>query len=115
MTTERHPARALADHAVVNDAHSTALRAVWRTHRRRRPSGAPPPLPRSVGTTGLGWLVALGVVIAWTIVALNFSWAARVTDRVDAALLRQIVQLRTDWLTSMADAINRNLPAHHGG
>ena len=26
--------------------------------RRRRPSGAPPPLPRSIGLTGRGWLVA---------------------------------------------------------
>ena len=25
-------------------------------HRRRRPSGAPPPLPRSIGITGKGWL-----------------------------------------------------------
>lgn len=111
MTTERHPAAALADHAVVKHA----LSAVGRTHRRRRPSGAPPPLPRSVGTTGWGWLVALGVVIAWTIVASNVSWAARMTDRADAAVLRQIVRFRTDWLTSMADAINRNVPAHHAG
>ena len=36
---------------------------------RRRPSGAPPPLPHHLETTGLGWLVVLvGIVIATVIV-----------------------------------------------
>ena len=32
-------------------------------HRRRRPSGAAPPLPKQIGLTGWVWLVALAAVV----------------------------------------------------
>jgi membrane-associated phospholipid phosphatase/tRNA A-37 threonylcarbamoyl transferase component Bud32 len=41
--------------------HST-LREAVRSPRRRRPTGAPPPLPYRLQTSGVGWLVA-GVVL----------------------------------------------------
>ncbi len=75
--------------------------------RRRRPSGAAPPLPRSIGTTGTGWIVATAALIIWMIVAYNSAAARRATDRVDAAVLRQFARLRTDWLTDIASAIER--------
>ena len=75
--------------------------------RRRRPSGAAPPLPRNIGFTGTGWLIASGVLLVWTVVAINSEWARRVTDQVDSAILRQIARFRTDWLTDVIDAIDR--------
>ncbi|MFL6189428.1 MAG: phosphatase PAP2 family protein, partial [Actinomycetes bacterium] len=42
--------------------HST-LRAAVRSPRRRRPTGAPPPLPYRLQTSGVGWLVAAVVLI----------------------------------------------------
>ena len=78
-----------------------------RTRRRRRPSGAPPPLPRQIGRTGRGWMVVTVVLVAWLLVALPSSWARRVTDQVDHALLRGIVELRTEWLTTAARGIDR--------
>ena len=33
--------------------------------------------------------------------------AQRLTDRVDAAILRQIARLRTDWLTDVFDRVDR--------
>src|SRR6266511_1003652 len=41
--------------------HST-LREAVRSPRRRRPTGAPPPLPYRLQTSGGGWLVAAGVL-----------------------------------------------------
>ncbi len=78
-----------------------------RTGRRRRPSGAPPPLPRSIGRTGRGWIVALVAVIAWMIVVASSTWARQLTGRVDTAVLRVLAEARTDWLTTLTRAIDR--------
>jgi len=91
--------------------HGAGLRPVTpptaeRTRRRRRPSGAPPPLPKHIGTTGTGWIVAVVVLGGWLILGSISDRVIRFTNRVDAALLRQIARLRTDWLTDIADAIN---------
>src|SRR6266496_2587995 len=42
--------------------HST-LREAVRSPRRRRPTGAPPPLPYRLQTSGVGWLVAGAVLV----------------------------------------------------
>jgi tRNA A-37 threonylcarbamoyl transferase component Bud32 len=75
--------------------------------RRRRPSGAPPPLPRQIGRTGRGWIVAAVVLVAWLVIALRSPWARRLTDQVDAAVLRSVAELRSDWLTTIARGIDR--------
>ena len=75
--------------------------------RRRRPTGAPPPLPKSLGTTGKVWLAGLATLIGWTIVLLLSPAARRLTERVDTAVLQQVVRLRTPWLTDIATAIDR--------
>ncbi|MBA3268591.1 MAG: hypothetical protein H0T70_10100 [Acidimicrobiia bacterium] len=80
---------------------------VERRRRRRRPSGAPPPFPRKLGNTGQGWLVVSLAVLVWSLVALNAEWARRATDRADAAVLRQLSRLRTDWLTDVMSAVHR--------
>ncbi len=80
---------------------------VRRSRRRRRPSGAAPPLPRSIGTTGKVWLVACAVLLVWLVILLNTHWAQRLTDQVDSALLRQMARLRTEWLTRIMSGIAR--------
>ena len=82
-----------------------------RTRRRRRPSGAPPPLPKHIGTTGTGWIVAVVVLSGWLILGAIFDRVIRFTNRVDAALLRQIARLRTDWLTDVMTASTASAPA----
>jgi tRNA A-37 threonylcarbamoyl transferase component Bud32 len=78
-----------------------------RTRRRRRPSGAPPPLPRHIGTSGKLWLVASIALIVWSVITFVTEWGREVTNRADALVLRQIVRVRTDWLTDVMKAIDR--------
>jgi PAP2 superfamily protein len=42
-------------------------REAARQHRRRRPTGEPPPLPHHLQTSGIRWLVAMVVLVALTI------------------------------------------------
>ncbi len=79
----------------------------WRARRRRRPTGAAPPLPRSLGRTGRGWAVALVVMVLTIFVLLWSAEARRLVDQADAAVLRALAALRTPWLTSLARGIDR--------
>jgi hypothetical protein len=45
-----------------------SLREAARSPRRRRPTGAAPPLPYRLQTSGVGWLVAAVVLVALTLV-----------------------------------------------
>jgi membrane-associated phospholipid phosphatase/tRNA A-37 threonylcarbamoyl transferase component Bud32 len=78
-----------------------------RTRRQRRPTGAPPPLPRSIGTSGKTWLIVVVVSTAWIVVTLQSEGARRTTTEIDAAILRWFARMRTDWMTDIARAINR--------
>ena len=106
MTTEPTTTAAPADRSSIMP-DSEAPPTARRMRRRRRPSGTAPPLPRSIGTTGTGWLVASAALLTWGIVAYNSAAARRATDRVDAAVLRQFARLRTEWLTDIASPIGR--------
>jgi len=77
------------------------------TTHRRRPSGAPPPLPRPIGITGKGWMIALVVLVLWLVVAWLSASARRATDRLDAAILRAFTDVRVGWLTDVFRAIDR--------
>ena len=65
---------------------------IHRTRRQRRPSGAPPPLPRSIGTSGKGWIVASVALLVWVVLVTQTHWAQRITERADAAFLRQVAR-----------------------
>lgn len=80
-----------------------------RLRRRRRPSGAPPPLPRSIGATGKVLLVTLAALLVFVVVATQSLAVQRATERVDAALLRRIADLRVDGLTTVLRGLNRVL------
>jgi hypothetical protein len=61
------PATQVADHP------ARVAVGVRQSRRRRRPSGAPPPLPRHLETTGVGWLVAAVALVA--VFAVSFAAA----------------------------------------
>lgn len=92
--------------APVASAAHVAPSARLTTHRRR-PSGAPPPLPRPIGITGKGWMIALVVLVVWLLVAWVSPSARSAIDRLDAAILRAIADLRVGWLTDVFRALDR--------
>ncbi len=77
------------------------------TQRRRRPTGAAPALPRSIGGSGKLWLFLSIALLVWVPAALAFPEVLRVADRADTAFLERVVELRTSWLTTVMDRIDR--------
>src|SRR5215218_10941562 len=73
-----------------------------RQSRRRRPSGAPPPLPRHLETTGVGWLLAaVGLVAVLTVIfAASRHGAAVELTVADDRVARWLTELRRGWLTN---------------
>ena len=62
--------------------------AVRRTPLRRRPTGAPPPLPHPVSVTTRAWLVLTVVVLAGVIVISVRAPSLRLDNQVNSAVLR---------------------------
>jgi tRNA A-37 threonylcarbamoyl transferase component Bud32/membrane-associated phospholipid phosphatase len=75
------------------------------TRRRRRPSGEPPPLPYELGRSGRRW-AWLGAAGAAFWVSVMFGFGSTV-DRLDSAILRWIVTMRTDGLTVVAHQLEK--------
>jgi tRNA A-37 threonylcarbamoyl transferase component Bud32 len=80
--------------------------AVRRAPSRRRPTGAPPPLPHPVSVTTRAWLAAAVVVLAGVIVILVRAPSLRLDDQVNAVVLRLFARARTPWLTDVANWIS---------
>ncbi len=79
--------------------------AVYKLRRQRRPTGAPPALPRPTFVSTTAWLVLAALTLAGAIlVALYTPWL-RIDDHVNTALLRLFAGVRTPWLTDVANAI----------
>ena len=80
---------------------------VRRSGRRRRPTGQPPPLPRSIQPTGVWWAAAALVLIALARVAFGparRSLGVAVTVW-DDAVVRWLAGLRVPGLTGLMEAI----------
>jgi len=76
------------------------------TPQRRRPTGAPPPLPHPVSVTTRAWLVLAVVVLAGVIVISVRVPSLRLDDHVNTAVLRLFARARTPWLTDVARGIS---------
>jgi hypothetical protein len=75
---------------------------------RRRPSGAPPPLPRDLRTTGAGWLI--GAVVAIVVTALVFrngvSGAAITAIVIDDTVVRWISGIDLPGIDGIARGVS---------
>jgi tRNA A-37 threonylcarbamoyl transferase component Bud32 len=80
--------------------------AVRRMPGRRRPTGAPPPLPHPVSVTTRAWLVLVVVVLAGVIVISARAPSLRLDNQVNSAALRLFARARTAWLTDVANGIS---------
>ena len=76
-----------------------------RTARQRRPTGAPPPLPRPVRVSTTAWLVLAVVIVACAFLFTAQTPWLRVADQTNTWILRLLAQARTPWLTDVAGAI----------
>jgi membrane-associated phospholipid phosphatase/tRNA A-37 threonylcarbamoyl transferase component Bud32 len=72
--------------------------------RQRRPTGAPPPLPKTIGLTGKLWLGAVLVVVVSGVIWLHFATGP--LDHFDAAIIRSVTSTRTPRLDSWANHLN---------
>src|SRR4051812_49439857 len=76
--------------------------AFRRVRSRRRPAGAPPPLPRHLNASGKWWLALSGaVVVIWVVV-----WATGsvgLFDVADTWVLQHFQQIRTSALDQVAE------------
>jgi membrane-associated phospholipid phosphatase len=94
-----------AAHADVTLSQS-ATPAARRTERQRRPTGAPPPLPRRFAVSTAAWLALAAVFVTGAfLVSAQAPWRAA-TDQASTWLLRQLAAVRTPWLTDVANGIN---------
>ena len=74
-------------------------------HRRqRRPTGAPPPLPKKIGLTGMLWLAAVLVIVVSGVVWLHVTTGP--LDHFDAPIIRFVTSARTPWLNSLTNTLN---------
>src|SRR5215204_198405 len=85
------------------DQPARVAASVPQSRRRRRPSGAPPPLPRHLETTGVGWLLAtVGLVAVFAIsFAASRHWAAVAVTAADDRVVRWLSGLRSGWLAGV--------------
>lgn len=70
-----------------------------RGRRKRRPTGAAPPLPKIIGWTGKLWLAAVLVIVVSGTLWLVFTTGP--LDRIDAVFIRVVTSARTPWLDSL--------------
>src|SRR6478736_2892811 len=73
-------------------------------HRQRRPTGAPPPLPKKIGVTGMLWLAAVLVIVVSGVVWLHVTTGP--LDHLDAPIIRFVTSARTPWLNSLTNTLN---------
>jgi tRNA A-37 threonylcarbamoyl transferase component Bud32/membrane-associated phospholipid phosphatase len=80
---------------------------VWQSGRRRRPSGEAPPLPHHLQTSGVGWLVALVVLVVLSIVVFDsgLQGPAVTVTVLDDAVVRWLAGLDAPGLTATWQAL----------
>ena len=88
----------------MSDARATP--AVRRTRRQRRPTGAPPPLPRRIGPSTTAWLALAAILVSGAFLVSERTPWLRTGDQASTWLLRQLAAVRAPGLTATANWIN---------
>jgi membrane-associated phospholipid phosphatase len=76
-----------------------------RARRRRRPTGAPPPLPHRLAISTTAWLLFTVLILTSAFLISEHSGWLRPGDQANTWFLRLLAAGRTPWLTDVADAI----------
>src|SRR3954447_17622190 len=74
---------------------------------RPRPSGEPPPLPRSLRRSGIGWLAATVVLVAWAVAVFSrgLRGVAVGVAVADDAVVRWFADLHVPGLVGACQAL----------
>jgi membrane-associated phospholipid phosphatase/tRNA A-37 threonylcarbamoyl transferase component Bud32 len=93
---------------VVGPARDVTPPGSRRSRRRRRPTGEPPPLPRHLESTGVGWMVAaLGLITLTLLVFAAGRYGRGVSFAVaDNRVVEALANLRTPGLTSLVGGLS---------
>jgi membrane-associated phospholipid phosphatase len=76
-----------------------------RARRRRRPTGAPPPLPHPLAISTTAWLLFTVLILTSAFLISERTPWLRLGDQASTWFLRLLAAGRTPWLTDVADAI----------
>jgi hypothetical protein len=78
-----------------------------RGRRRRRPTGEPPPLPRHLESTGVGWMVAAVLLIILSLLVFTAGRYGRGVSFavVDNWVVQRLAAVRTPGLTTLMRAV----------
>jgi membrane-associated phospholipid phosphatase/tRNA A-37 threonylcarbamoyl transferase component Bud32 len=80
--------------------------SVRRARRQRRPTGAPPPLPRRITPSTTAWLVLAATLVTGAFLVSEQTPWLKAADQASTWLLRQLAAIRTPWLTDLANGID---------
>jgi membrane-associated phospholipid phosphatase len=96
----------MSDSGTHAETAASPAATVRRTGRQRRPTGAPPPLPRRIAVTTAAWVTLAAILVTGAfLVSERTPWRAAL-DRASTWILQQLATVRTPWLTHVANGIN---------
>jgi tRNA A-37 threonylcarbamoyl transferase component Bud32/membrane-associated phospholipid phosphatase len=87
-------------------AGQTGSAHVQGTRLQRRPTGAPPPLPHPISLSTTAWVVLAAVILACAFLFSEITPWRRAGDQADTWVLLRLAEVRTPWLTDVANGIN---------
>jgi membrane-associated phospholipid phosphatase len=92
-----------SSHHALGTARDVTSPGTRRGRRRRRPTGEPPPLPRHLESTGVGWMVtAVGLVTLTLLVFTAGRYGRGISFAVvDNGVVERLAAARTPGLTSL--------------
>jgi hypothetical protein len=76
------------------------------TRLRRRPTGTPPPLPHPIAVSTTAWVLLAVVILAFAFVFSEITPWRRAGDQANTWVLLRLADVRTPWLTDVANGIN---------
>ena len=79
---------------------------VQETRLPRRPTGAPPPLPHPISVNTTVWVLLAVVIVAFAFSFSEITPWLRLGDQANTWVLLRLADVRTPWLTDVANGIN---------